>query len=193
MTMPWHGSGLVSSLTLGVVWGVRTPAPAPTGPSQRPEPERGGEQSELAPGGGRAGAASEEPGPPRPTPTIPGGPGPGESGTLGGSEGSSSYEPEWLWPWLLGFQRLTGRRRRRRRVPRPVTLGAGLSLCGPHSPTSTTLFVTLQRISCNIFLPPEIKQSGSNPFLRFMIRKITLDSYSISFIFRSGGSLELTM
>ena len=47
------------------------------------------------------------------------------------------------------------------RSPRPVTLQAtrvpaGL---GPHSLTPTTLFVTLQRISCNIFLPAEIKQS----------------------------------
>ena len=87
------------------------------------------------------------------------------------SSGGSSYEPEWLWRWLLGFKGCERGRERGERSPRPVTLQAtpvraGL---GPHSLTPTTLFVTLQRISCNIFLPPEIKQSGSN--LRLICRR----------------------
>ena len=64
------------------------------------------------------------------------------------------------------LQRLPAEEREERgeRSPRPVTLQAtpvraGLGPCGPHSLTPTTLFVTLQRISCNIFLPTEIKQS----------------------------------
>ena len=103
------------------------------------------------------------------------------------SSGGSSYEPEWSWPWLLGFKGCGRGRERGERSPRPVTLQAtpvraGL---GPHSLTPT-LFVTLQRISCNIFLPPEIKQSGSN--LRLICgRKIT--SYQLSYHFFTLSSM----
>ena len=127
------------------------PAAAHTGPrSQRPEPEP--ERSEL-PGTG-----------PRP--------GGGGQGLL-----QPSGRPAWpAWAQVMSrvvvavvtrLQRLPAERERDRggeRSPRPVTLQAtpvraGLDPCGPHSLTPTTLFVTLQRISCNIFLPAEIKQS----------------------------------
>ena len=65
------------------------------------------------------------------------------------------------------------RREESRQHSRPLWARAGLGPCGPHSLTPTTLFVTLQRISCNIFLPTEIKQSGSNQRLSFRMRKIT--------------------
>ena len=162
-------AGLVSSLTLGVVWGHWAPGSCSHWPT---EPEAGAgareEWAGLALGRGQAEAATAS-GPPRPRPA-------GRARL-----GSSSYEPEWLWRWLLGFK---GGQRRGERSPRPVTLQAtrvpaGL---GPHSLTPTTLFVTLQRISCNIFLPPEIKQSGSDLVIFYRMRKITSDN-SISFLF----------
>ena len=137
------------------------PAPAHTGPrSQRPEPEP--ERSELA----WLWAEARRGRPPRPRPTS----GAGQAGEL----------KLWARVVVAVVTRLQRRpaEERGERSPRPVTLQAtplpaGL---GPHSQTPTTLFVTLQRMSCNIFLPPEIKQSGSYLGFFYRMRKITSDN-----------------
>ena len=111
-------AGLVSSLTLGVVWGHWAPGSCSHWPT---EPEAGAgareEWAGLALGRGQAEAANAS-GPPRPRPA-------GRARL-----GSSSYEPEWLWRWLLGFK---GGQRRREESPTRHTSGHS----GPGWPRPT--------------------------------------------------------
>ena len=153
-------AGLVSSLTLGVVWagghwGSRLLLTLAHG-------ARGRSQSQWAAWDWPASEARRGRPVPRPTPTI-----------RAGQPGQQRGLKLWARVVVAVVTRLQRRpaEERGERSPRPVTLQAtpvptGL---GPHSLTPTTLFVTLQRISCNIFLPPEIKQSGSN--LRLICRR----------------------